>query len=78
MPRARLLACNVAVLAIAAGAGAVSGVVLFGDALAARPHEKALAVYLATMAGGSAFMIVVACGGLFRNLALFPLSKRRA
>jgi hypothetical protein len=28
------------------------------------------------MAGGTAFMILVASGGLLRNLVLFPLSKR--
>jgi len=28
------------------------------------------------MAGGAAFMIVVAAGGLARNLLIFPLSKR--
>jgi hypothetical protein len=28
------------------------------------------------MAGGTAFMIVAATGGLLRNLVLFPLSKR--
>jgi len=50
---------------------------LYGDALLAKPDHKAVAIYLAIMAGGSAFMIVVAAGGLLRNLALFPLSKRK-
>jgi hypothetical protein len=35
-----------------------------------------MSVYLAIMAGGTAFMIVAASGGLVRNLVLFPLSKR--
>jgi hypothetical protein len=28
------------------------------------------------MAGGSGFMIIVASGGLLRNLVLFPFSRR--
>lgn len=43
VPRAKLLACNVVILALALAA---------------------------------AFMIVVAVGGLIRNLLLFPISKR--
>ena len=42
----------------------------------ARPDHKALAVYLAIMVAGSGFMIVVAVGGLIRNLLVFPLSRR--
>jgi hypothetical protein len=57
-------------------AAATSGPMLYGDALIARPDERAMAVYLAIMAGGTAFMIVVAAGGLARNLLLFPLSSR--
>ena len=49
---------------------------LYGDAVAANPDHRAIAVYLAVMAGGSGFMIVVVLGGLFRNLVLFPLSRR--
>ena len=76
VPRARLLACNVIVLAAAiAGAFAV-GLVLHADAVLARPGERALAAYLALMAGGTVFMIVVAAGGLVRNLVLFPVSRR--
>jgi hypothetical protein len=35
-----------------------------------------MAAYLAIMAGGAGFMIVVATGGLARNLLLFPPSRR--
>jgi len=38
----------------------------------ANPHG------VAKMAGGTAFMMVVATGGLLRNLVLFPLSRRAA
>jgi hypothetical protein len=73
-----LLACNVAILALGVVLAAVAALPLYGDALAQRPDHKALAVYLAVMAAGSGFMIVVAVGGLVRNLLLFPLSRRRA
>lgn len=74
--RARLLACNVAIIALGAAATLVSAFPLYFDALAARPGHTAVAAYLAVMAGGAAFMIVLAAGGLVRNLLVFPLSKR--
>jgi hypothetical protein len=72
----RLLACNVAILGLAVVLALVSAIPLYGDALAQKPDHKAVAFYLATMAGGAAFMIVTASGGLLRNLLLFPLAKR--
>ena len=74
--RAKLLACNVAVLAIGAAAAAAAGVLLLEDGLRAKPGETGLVWFLAIMGAGTAFMIVVAAGGLLRNLVLFPLSKR--
>jgi hypothetical protein len=50
---------------------------LHADALAQRPDERTLAAYLALMAGGTLFMIVMAVGGLVRDLAIFPLSRRQ-
>lgn len=73
----RLLACNVAILVLAVILALASAIPLYGDALAQRPEEKALAAYLAIMAGGAAFMIVVAAGGLLRNLLLFPPGSRK-
>ncbi len=72
----RLLACNIAILVAGVALALVSAIPLYGDALVAKPDHKAVAIYLAIMAGGSAFMIVVAAGGLLRNLLVFPLSKR--
>jgi NADH:ubiquinone oxidoreductase subunit 2 (subunit N) len=72
----RLAACNVAILALGVAFAAAAAIPLYGDALAQRPDQKALAFYLAAMAAGSGFMIVVAVGGLVRNLLLFPLSRR--
>jgi hypothetical protein len=74
----RLLACNIAILALGVASATAAAIPLYGDALAQRPDQKALAVYLAIMAAGSGFMIVVAVGGLVRNLVLFPLSRRGA
>ena len=71
-----LLACNIAILVAGVALAFVSAIPLYGDALVAKPDHKAVAIYLAIMAGGSAFMIVVAVGGLLRNLLVFPLSKR--
>jgi len=75
--RSRLLACNIAILAIGVALAFVAAVPLYHDALAAQPDHKVVAAYLAIMAGGSGFMIVVAAGGLLRNLVLFPLSRRK-
>lgn len=77
VPRGSLLAWNVAIFGLAIGLGATAGIVLHGDALLRRPDERAMAVYLAIMAGSSAFMILVAVGGLVRNLLVFPLSRRK-
>jgi hypothetical protein len=76
VPQGRLAACNAAILAVALGAALAAALPLYADALATRPDEKALAVYLSVMAGGSGFMIIVASGGLLRNLVLFPFSRR--
>jgi hypothetical protein len=72
----RLLACNVAILALGVALSLGAAIPFYYDALAAKPDHKAIAVYLAIMVGGSGFMIVVAVGGLIRNLLLFPLSRR--
>jgi hypothetical protein len=72
----QLLACNLAIFVLAAGAALVSAFPLYFDALAVKPDHKSVAIYLAAMAGGAAFMIVVAAGGLARNLLVFPLSRR--
>jgi hypothetical protein len=72
-----LLAFNVAILVLGVILALAAAIPLHGDALAQRPEHPALAVYLAIMVAGSGFMIVVAVGGLVRNLLVFPLSRRR-
>jgi len=74
--RGKLLACNAIVLALAVVAAAVIGPVIYADAHATKPAERAFAGYLGIMAGGTSFMILVAVGGLLRNLVLFPVSRR--
>lgn len=74
----RLMACNIVILALAVVLAFVAAIPLYHDAVAKSPEDGAVAVYLAIMAGGSGFMIVVAVAGLFRNLVLFPLSRRGA
>jgi hypothetical protein len=76
VPRGALLACNIAIIALGVAAALTSAVPLYFDARAAKPEHAATAVYLAVMAGGAAFMIVLAAGGLARNLLVFPLSRR--
>jgi hypothetical protein len=76
VPRGMLLACNIAVLALGAAVAAAAGVLLLEDGLRVKPGEAGLAWFLAIMGAGTAFMIVVATGGLLRNLLLFPLSRR--
>lgn len=71
-----LLACNVAILVLGVVLALAAAIPLYGDALAQRPDHKTIAVYLAIMVAGSGFMIVVAAGGLVRNLFIFPLSRR--
>jgi hypothetical protein len=56
--------------------GALVGSVLYGDAVSVKAGEKGMATYLAIMAGGTLFLIVIAVGGLVRNLLVFPMSKR--
>jgi len=72
-----LLACNIAIVALGVVLALVAAIPLYGDAVAAQPDHRAIAVYLAVMAGGTGFMIVVAVGGLLRNLVLFPPSRRK-
>lgn len=78
VPNGKLLACNITVLVLGVLAGIAAGFILYADAVARRPEQLGMSVYLAIMAGGTAFMIVVASGGLLRNLVFFPLSKRAA
>lgn len=70
-PPRRVLACNAAIIVLALVAALASALPLHADALAQHPDKRFMAVYLATMAGGSAVMLVLIFGGLLRNFVLF-------
>lgn len=76
VPRIPLALVNAAILAAALVTGVLIGSVLYADAVSVKAGEKGMAMYLAIMAAGTAFLIVVAAGGLARNLLVFPMSKR--
>jgi hypothetical protein len=72
----KLAAANIVVLLGALAVGAIVGTALYGDAVSVKADEKGMATYLAIMAAGTSFLIVVATGGLIRNLVVFPRSRR--
>ena len=76
VPRVSLGVVNAVILIAALGIGALVGSVLYADAVSVKAGEKGMATYLAIMAAGTSFLIVVAAGGLIRNLLVFPMSKR--
>ncbi|MBI3147839.1 MAG: hypothetical protein HYZ17_04925 [Betaproteobacteria bacterium] len=78
VPAAHLLIYNIVVLAVAVVIGPIVGYYLYLDASVVKAHEKGLAGYLGIMAGGTAFLIIVAAAGMVRNLVVFPLGKRQA
>jgi hypothetical protein len=76
VPTLKLALVNVAILIAALVIGVLVGSALYADAVSVKAGEKGMATYLAIMAAGTSFLIVVAAGGLARNLLLFPISKR--
>jgi|GEM_PF-1073044 len=76
VPPLRLALVNAAILLAAVAVGALVGSVLYADAVGVKAGEKGMATYLGIMAGGTLFLIVIAVGGLLRNLLVFPISKR--
>jgi len=76
VPTLRLALINAAILIAALIVGAIVGSVLYADAVSVKAGEKGMATYLGIMAAGTVFLIVVAAGGLVRNLVVFPVSKR--
>jgi hypothetical protein len=72
----RVLAFNVATLALSVPASVAVGAVLHADAVAAQVGQGGMAMYLAVMASGATALLVIAVGGLVRNFVAFPLSRR--
>ncbi len=77
VPKKSLLIYNLVVLVAAATLGPIVGYYLYLDASVVRADDKGLPAYLGIMAGGTAFLIVVAAAGMVRNLIVFPLSRRQ-
>lgn len=78
VPPRMLLVCNAVILVLGAAAAWLTGSVLYEHALRVKADEPGLATYLAIMASGTAFLIVVTLGGMLRNLFVFPISRRDA
>jgi hypothetical protein len=76
VPTLSLAVVNAVILLAAIAVSVLIGVVLYGDAVTVKAGEKGMATYLAIMAGGTVFLIVIAVGGLVRNLVVFPVSRR--
>lgn len=72
----KLLAYNVATLALSVPAAVAVGWWIYADASLVKVGERGMAAYLGIMSGGNAALLVIAVGGLVRNFALFPRSKR--
>lgn len=67
----RILAYDIGTLAVAMLVGAIVGRWIHSGA-APDPEKWALHLYLAIMAGGMGFNIMVAVAGILRNLVFFP------
>lgn len=74
--RGPLVAFNAITLALSVPAAAAVGAWIYVDALAKKPAEVGMAVYLGIMAGGTAALLVVAVFGLVRNFVVYPRSRR--
>jgi len=71
----RLIVLNAAVLVLALPVAVAVGYWIFA-AGAAFPEKRQYAWYLGLMAGGSAYMLILAVTGLVRNFAIYPMSRR--
>jgi len=72
----KLLAFNVATLALSVPVAGTVGWWLYADAVANQSVSGGIAVSLAIMSGGNAALLVIAVGGLVRNFLVFPRSRR--
>lgn len=71
-----VLAFNVATLVLSLPVAAAVGWWIFADGSARGSGQPGMAAYLGIMSGGNAALLVIAVGGLVRNFAVFPRSKR--
>ena len=77
VPRRSLLAYNAALMACAVPIGFAVGYWLYHEGMAIKgDHGNGMIGYLSVMAGGTAFLLLVALGGMVRNFFVFPPGKR--
>lgn len=74
--RSALALFNVSTVVLALPASVFIALWIYSGA-ADMPEKQKLAAYLAVMAGGTAYLALVALAGLIRNFFLFPLSRRK-
>lgn len=73
--RVPLVAYNVATLVLGVPIALLIAYWIYSGA-ADMPEKQKLAGYLAIMAGGTTYLIVVSIAGLIRNFFVFPLKRR--
>lgn len=73
--RLRLALYNVTTLIVAVPLSYFAGLWIYSGA-AGMPEKQKIIAYLAFMAGGTAYLLVVSVAGLVRNLFVFPPSRR--
>lgn len=74
--RSALITYNAATIVLAVPASILVALWIYSGA-ADMPEKQKLAAYLSVMAGGTAYLALVALAGLVRNFFLFPLSRRQ-
>ncbi len=78
VPARALAIYNAIVFAVAVPAAVVVGYLLYVDAVVTKGSHAGMPMYLAIMAGGTIFLVVLALGGMGRNFFVFPEAKRGA
>jgi hypothetical protein len=73
--RRRLALYNIATLILALPVSYFAGMWIYAGA-GDMPEKQKIIAYLAFMAGGTAYLLVVSVAGLVRNLFVFPPSRR--
>jgi len=73
--RVRLAVYDVATLVLALPASYAAAMWIYAGAVD-MPEKQKIVAYLAFMAGGTAYLLVVTVAGLVRNLFVFPRSRR--
>ena len=74
--RSALALFNIAAVLLAVPASVAVALWLYAGA-DATPEKQKLIAYLAVMAGGTAYLMLISALGLIRNFFVFPLSRRK-